>query len=367
MTSQNSSFSAVAGADRKDQRKIGFDVLKVIGLVCIVLAHTNAPDSIMFLRSFDVPIMVIISGSLFVYSSENKNIAFWPYMKHRFIRLLSPTWAFLVLFFSLTFVIFSLMGKPYPFSAGQIASSFALLKGIGYVWIIRVFILVAMIAPLLLKIHRQFMNNYFYLLLLMMCYICYEILYKLVGTFDNIVIDTIMQQIIFYLLPYACLFGLGLSLPNMSKKTLSILAASFLLVLSGVVIYNYYFARSLNIAQYKYPPQLYYVTYGTIISLLLYRMVSDESITNKYMVNTITFMSSFSLWIYLWHIFFLYCLNIFAYRLLPIMGKFPASFAIVLSLSIITTYLQKRIVTDILSKTRAAKKNIDLIASLFLK
>lgn len=40
------------------------DFLKMLGLLCIMLAHVNPPQIIMQLRNFDVPFMVILSGML---------------------------------------------------------------------------------------------------------------------------------------------------------------------------------------------------------------------------------------------------------------------------------------------------------------
>ena len=138
-------------------RDIRFDVLKVIGLLCIILAHTDPLDFVMYIRSFDVPLMVIISGALFHYSSHKKKYSFWAYVKKRIPRLVAPTWTFLLLFFSATYIIFSVAGKSYPFSMEKIFSSFALLTGIGYVWIIRVFILVSVVSLLLLRMRWVFL------------------------------------------------------------------------------------------------------------------------------------------------------------------------------------------------------------------
>ena len=44
------------------------DFLKFIGLTGIIIAHVGSPNWIMMLRSFDVPLMVIISSFLASYS-----------------------------------------------------------------------------------------------------------------------------------------------------------------------------------------------------------------------------------------------------------------------------------------------------------
>ena len=45
-------------------RKHYVDAAKVVGLLCIVMAHVSPPGIVAQLRNFDVPLMVIVSGIL---------------------------------------------------------------------------------------------------------------------------------------------------------------------------------------------------------------------------------------------------------------------------------------------------------------
>jgi fucose 4-O-acetylase-like acetyltransferase len=68
--------SAISKIKTRDNK---FDVLRIIGLLCIILAHTN-PSGILFqLRNFDVPLMVMVSGAVFGYSASNNKL---PYLKY---------------------------------------------------------------------------------------------------------------------------------------------------------------------------------------------------------------------------------------------------------------------------------------------
>src|SRR3990172_205525 len=166
-----------AGEVQQLERDINFDVLKIIGLFCVIIAHTDPPESVLYFQSFDVTLMVIISGALFSYSSSRTMIAAsWTYIKQRLLRLIVPTWTFLVFFFIVTYLVYSASGKQYPFSGRQIMDNFALLHG--YVWIIRVFMLVAVISPLLLRM-RTSLSNRRYFMLLLTAYLSYEIMYRL--------------------------------------------------------------------------------------------------------------------------------------------------------------------------------------------
>ena len=47
-----------------EKRRIDLDILKVIGLLCIIFAHANPPDILFRIRNFDVVLMILISAYL---------------------------------------------------------------------------------------------------------------------------------------------------------------------------------------------------------------------------------------------------------------------------------------------------------------
>lgn len=105
------------------------DILKTIGLICIILAHVNPPNIIFQLRNFDVILMIMISASLFFdkkFEFNRKN--YKEYLAKRVKRLLLPTWLFLSIFFIIS-KLFSL--SNYNFEI--ILDSYILNDGIGFV------------------------------------------------------------------------------------------------------------------------------------------------------------------------------------------------------------------------------------------
>ena len=54
--------------EESKSRSISLDILKTLGILMIIIAHSNAPDLVMQIRSFDVPLLVMISGILGVKS-----------------------------------------------------------------------------------------------------------------------------------------------------------------------------------------------------------------------------------------------------------------------------------------------------------
>ena len=127
------------------------DFLKFVGLLLVVLAHVEPPTPILFIRSFDVPLLVILSGILANQSLErmsvSKGIINTQYYLKRFKRLVLPTWIMLVPVFS----FLAAAGTVYPLK--YYLFSFCLTtNGIAYVWIILIFLYCALLSPFLKKL-----------------------------------------------------------------------------------------------------------------------------------------------------------------------------------------------------------------------
>lgn len=82
-------------------RMFSLDLLRVLGLLCIILAHVSPPNIIFQIRNFDVPFMVMISGILFNLTNIEKDdkVNIMEYVKKRFVRLVIPVWIFLSILF----------------------------------------------------------------------------------------------------------------------------------------------------------------------------------------------------------------------------------------------------------------------------
>lgn len=378
--------------ENQNSRDIRFDILKAIGLFCIILAHTISKENLLFqFRNFDVPLMVIVSGALFYYSCQNKKYSFWNYVKRRIPRLMAPVWCFLVFFFSFTYLKSLLLEQKYPFSSKNVIESFLLLDGIGYVWIIRVFVAIAILSPLLLKLRHSLSSNKQFLECLSIIYITYEILVNLIGNLshpvtNNAVIDWFVRkiffigyyigvkEILFLAIPYGCLFGLGMMLTKLSKRSVACILAFFLSVFLILAIYYAQEAGHFVFSQdYKYPPQLYYLSYSIFMSLTLYLGINflykETQVHQKIkgLTNFLVFVSSSSLWIYLWHIFFLKYWKLMLGWLPNYETLIIHPFWVVTLLSIAVTYLQKQLIYQAIAQTRFGQKNSDTLATLFLK
>lgn len=133
------------------------DYMRVLGLLLIILAHSQ-PNNIVFqIRTFDVPLMVYISAISF--SKSNKDYLSFSHISSYFLkrikRLVIPTWIFLIIFFSISKIVNNVFPKLFDYSFYKIFSTFSLESGIGYVWIIKVYLLIALVAPIIKWISKE--------------------------------------------------------------------------------------------------------------------------------------------------------------------------------------------------------------------
>jgi fucose 4-O-acetylase-like acetyltransferase len=122
-------------------RDFRIDILRTIGVILIILAHSSPPNTLFQIRVFDVPLMAMLLGMSFILSLKGKDFKenYGKYVFKRLKRLVFPTWIFLSIFFLLVFILSLIAKQSYPFSINKIILSYTLISGIGYVWIIRVF------------------------------------------------------------------------------------------------------------------------------------------------------------------------------------------------------------------------------------
>ena len=79
------------------------DLLRFIGLMMIILAHTVPPKFLAQVRNFDVPLMVFVSAVTF--SKFQKKETYFSYLYKRLKRLVLPVWVFLTFYFIWLFVL----------------------------------------------------------------------------------------------------------------------------------------------------------------------------------------------------------------------------------------------------------------------
>lgn len=181
-----------------------------------------------------------------------------------------------------------------------------MLEGIGYVWIIRVFLLVAIVSPFLRSFCQRTVSHSKYLSSIVLLYIAYEITLSISKPFLNTNLGHFFEQTFLYLVPYALVFLIGLRLPELGRKQLLLIAATafctfaveadILWMLSGQLVQT---------QNFQYPPQSYYLSYAIFMSIIIWILSKRISkILERFHIflSMIQFIVRNSLWIYLWHI-----------------------------------------------------------------
>jgi fucose 4-O-acetylase-like acetyltransferase len=329
------------------------DILRFLGLAMIILAHVNPPEIIFQLRNFDVPLMVMISGISF--SLSYKQESYKSYIWKRIKRLLFPLWIFLTCYFTLSFFT----GYPIKLpSIRTILESYLLLSGIGYVWIIRVFLCMAALAPLIMNLHLKIKKNRDYFLILGAIYFGYEIILQISKPFfSSSKWMIIFESVVLYLVPYSVIFAIGLRLNNIGRKLSTYIALSMISIFSAMGILFYLNSGIFAKTQlFKYPPSLYYLSYALGISIFLW--LNSEFIVDVInrlkITNLILFIAQNSMWIYLWHIPLINIIKI------PFYFRYPLVFLLAFLITLGQVYLIKNLILPNVENSDF-KKNINII------
>jgi hypothetical protein len=320
------------------------DLLRFLGLSAIVLAHVQPPRLLFQLRNFDVPLMVLVSGAAFGVSSS-RELDYRSYLSKRIRRLLIPVWIFLTIVFCLQLCASEASVSTSRLSAKIILGSYLLTGGIGYVWIFRVFLLVALLAPVIDQANRKVSSHLAFFLLVYVAYIFYAVALVLAGHLRWLFLAKMVGLTVFYAWPYSLVFAVGLRLPSLPRKGvlwLGVLNGTVFLVLG--VSHYLEAGRIVGTQLYKYPPSAYYLSYALCACCVAWRVGETASgwLTNSCLSRIVKFTGSNSDWVYLWHIPFLGIVT------LPYYLKMP----VVLALAMVLTAFQVAFGRPFIAKLR---------------
>ena len=276
-------------------RDHNIDLLRFIGLSLVILAHVSPPTILLNIRCFDVPLMVFVSGMTCYGRPADFSIS---YLTRRFTRLVFPVWIFLTLYFAMILGL-EVVGIDSGLTLKHVVESYLLWEGIGYVWIIRVFLLMALITPLLISLNSAINKTVVFVSVFCAALLIYQFV-----TAEHIGYNTeLIVNGLYYIIGYGSLFWLGIRIKDLTKKASLALVAIMLLAFAVLWCFNPMIKDSdifLHINDYKYPPTNIFVVYGIIMSVLLYMLVSLRKETT--LNPLVSFISRNSIWIYLWHI-----------------------------------------------------------------
>lgn len=283
------------------KRESCIDTLRAFGLILLMLAHVHPNIIVQQLRCFDVPLMLLISGYVANY---NPNEGLFKFYFKRIKRLLIPVYLFLILIFVSWYCASLLHFSKLPDNFNTIIiNSFLLLNenSIGFIWIIRVFLFMMIMTPLL---HQIKLDSTRCILLTLSCLAILNIVCVSFYNSSNSLslINFLNKEVFIYSFAYFIVFTAGRCLKVSNFKRFLLLTLFGLTTLSICIIYIHYTGSSFIITDYKYPPRLYFISYGMIISLvlfLLFKKYIPRSINDN---KVFKFIGCNTIWIYLWHI-----------------------------------------------------------------
>jgi peptidoglycan/LPS O-acetylase OafA/YrhL len=333
-------------------RDNSIDILRSIALIGMIIAHCGPGLFFMQIRGFDVPLIVFLSGVSFLISSKksDKEYSYISYCWKRVKRLAFPTWVFLLLYYSVLFLGLSITGN-LKVDWSEILHNFTFITG-WYVWIIRVFLIIAILSPLIFNVTKD-MNAKTFLILLPILFVGYELLSGVSSS-----------EWYYYLtmtIPYVLFFAIGTMTDKMTNKHFLIVLAVSALV---YVVFAWYYYRETGAYQStqicKYPPRLYYTSYALafVCVLWVFRKQIASLFERARISSVFCFIGSHTLWIYFWHIILLLLLG---QRINNPLLLFAVVFLVAVGLDYIQVVIIKRIMKMI--ESNSLKKNL---TTLFL-
>lgn len=304
------------------------DLLRSLGLMLLIGVHVSAPDWYVKVRSFDVPLMIMVSAMCYKPQSGG----YFCYATKRFRRIYAPVALFLTLFF-LGAYLFDIES----IGLNEVLGSYLLLDwpSIGYVWVMRVFLTMALIIPLL---HRLLSGlSYFaYLMAISTTIAVQQLLVPIVDAIPNRFISFAVYEILLFTVGYSALAAVGLRIARLTQVQLITLASiAAIAIIAYVVVFG-----TFNPQDYKYPPHSLYIAYGIFVPAVL--MLAKPWLVPIARHSIIEYLSRNSMWIYLWHI-----VPVFALERIHVCGLWLGRYILVVAIAIIFTHLYHCIIRSL--------------------
>lgn len=324
------------------ERDLNLDVLRLIGLFVVMVAHASPPEWLFQLRNFGTPLLIVASALTYSAIYAKRQIHVVAFYKKRITKLVIPAWIFLTILFGFFYAISIITNKPFIFSYGQIIQSYLFYSGIGFVWILMVYIVLALITPPSLALSSIVNSNKVYFSLLCAAYIGYEILVFLLMPYIPVEQEELFRNFIFVIPMYSILYLYGLRLSSLDKANVElIITISFFIFLTIASVKYLETGMFIQTQTAKYPPTMYYLAYAFFSVNTIYLLVTSKSFTlDSKIIHIICWLSQNSLWIYLWHIFGIYIWASIIGDSPVTLSLFATKLCFLISFGIITTHFQ---------------------------
>ena len=319
----------------RDQR---IDTMRVIGTFLVILAHVSAPELLQKLRTFDVVMLVFISGLSFAYKN---NVSYGEYLLRRVKKLVLPTYAVITCLFIGAYIVCTVVGRTQLFSWDTIWRSYVFADGVGYIWIVKVYMLIAAVSPLVYRAAKEIKSDALFAALIVGIYGVYHVLMYFFGDIP------ILYQYVFQIFPYTLVACIGMRCRDNRSFCWKILIVACVIMVTDVAVRG-----AFVFEQHKYPPEYNYLVYGLFMAALLYILLPDKT------WSPVVWLSKNSFMIYLFHVIFLLATNFLAeIKVFAFVGVWYVQFVIVVAASVLATVAINFISTWICTK-RLGRKDL---------
>ncbi|TKI05754.1 acyltransferase family protein [Martelella alba] len=283
------------------RRDLKVDCLRTLGLLSIMLAHVSPPATLFQLRTFDVPMMIFLSGMSYAIAKKS-TVSYGQYLWSRFQRLVIPVWIFLTIFLY-SIKLFNITIFEFPIDKQKIIESYFLYNGIGYVWIMGIFLLIAIFSPLYKSLAERSSNNMLGLSALS-CIVIISLIIDPLQSYSFGYWITLVYNLSISILSYGIMFIFGYQYSSLVKREKFFILATSLLLIFFIESVSYHFEKTIITPQStKYPPHSVYIFYSIFIIIIMNEGLAKlMPLNNKKVTMLVTFVSSNTVWIYLLHI-----------------------------------------------------------------
>lgn len=327
------------------ERNLNYDLMRLIGVLIIIVAHSSPPDWLFQLRNFGTPLLIVGSALTYALIYAHKTIDIKVFYTKRLSKLIIPAWIFLTFFFLFFLLVFRLLDKDYPFPLGKIIGSYTFMGGIGFVWILKIYIILALFTPIAVYINRHATTNSRYFGLLALGYLGYELTVAFIDPYLQGRLGKILESVIFTAVPYALLYLYGFRLARLEYKHVVLVSLVSLLIFSGLFTYKLLETGApVPTQDFKYPPTLYYLSYAFFALNAVYLLCVKIRLQGPRQRSLVSWLSSNSLWIYLWHIMAFYIWEFLFPDPAGNYGLFLLKSGFLLGMGILCTALQNKLV-----------------------
>ena len=303
----------------------GFSILAII-IIHVIAWHDNAiftvytkSPALYNLRDyleFSVVTIMICSGFSLYISHGKLSLNFKDllhFYKKRFQRLLIPWWTFLTIFFSIHYIIKIIFGlELIDLSRKYILSSYFMVGGIGFGWLVLLMLVVTLLFPFLKYLHTK-VNKIVLFNVLIISYVSSLIIFDIehIHVFhlnlDSISISSFIILMIPFILGWSIAYMIGFSLaqhyntPQFMNKMLGATIGFIVLFISVNVIYTI-LDLDKHLYLNKYPPTPEFLSFGFMATfILIILLFSCKMFIHEHLQKLLSFFSSNSYWLFMWN------------------------------------------------------------------